>query len=167
MQVIARPNGAMRYMLIVIDVFSMFFWAIPVHSKDAKAITAAFQQVLTTANPRNPWRLQTDKSKKLLNSEFQPLMKRHGIKHLPVRASKTRPYWSDSTAPLRPGYGHICQIAISCAEQMSSRTWLTHTTTRTTAPSALRRPMFRRGTRTAYGCAFRRWQHLPKAFNSS
>ena len=56
MQGIARQNGGMRYLLTVIDVFSKFAWAIPVHSKDAKAITAAFGQVLTTANPRHPQR---------------------------------------------------------------------------------------------------------------
>ena len=42
MQGIAKQNGGMRYLLTVIDVFSKFAWAIPVHSKDATAITAAF-----------------------------------------------------------------------------------------------------------------------------
>ena len=61
MQGIARQNGGMRYLLIIIDVFSKFAWAVPVHSKDAKAITAAFNQVLKAAHPRHPRRLQTDK----------------------------------------------------------------------------------------------------------
>ena len=81
MQGIARQNGGMRYMFTVIDVFSMFAWAVPVHSKDAKAITAAFDQVLTAAHPRYPRRLQTDKGKEFFNSEFANLMKRHGIEH--------------------------------------------------------------------------------------
>ena len=81
MQSIAKQNGGMRYLLTVIDVFSQFAWAIPVHLKDAKAITAAFEQVLTTANPRHPQRLQTDKGKEFFNSNFQTLMKRHGIQH--------------------------------------------------------------------------------------
>ena len=81
MQGIAKQNGGMRYLFTVIDVFSKFAWAIPVHSKDAKAITAAFGQVLTTANPRHPRRLQTDKGKEFFNSNFQALMKRHGIQH--------------------------------------------------------------------------------------
>ena len=51
----------------------------PVHSKDAKAITAAFEQVLTIANPRHPKRIQTDKGKEFFNSNFQTLIKRHGI----------------------------------------------------------------------------------------
>ena len=80
-RLLRRAKKLMRYLLIVIDVFAKFAWAIPVHSKDAKAITAAFGQVLTTANLRHPRRLQTDKSKEFYNSNFQALMKRHGIQH--------------------------------------------------------------------------------------
>ena len=81
MQGIARQNGGMKYLLTVIDVFSTFAWAIPVHSKNAKAITEAFEQVLITAKPRQPRRLQTDKGKKFFNSDFQALMKLHKIRH--------------------------------------------------------------------------------------
>ena len=70
MKGIAKQNGGMRYLLIVIDVFSKFAWAIQVHSKNAKAITTAFRQVLTTENPRHPQRLQTDKGKEFFNSDF-------------------------------------------------------------------------------------------------
>ena len=78
---IARQNGEMRYILTVIDVFSIFAWAIPVHCRDAKAITAAFKQVLTAANLRHQRRLQTDKSKEFVNFNIQALMKHHGIQH--------------------------------------------------------------------------------------
>ena len=71
----------MRYLLTVIDVFSKFACAIPVHFKDAKAITAVFGKVLTTANPRHPQRLHTDKGKEFFNSNFQSLIKRYGIQH--------------------------------------------------------------------------------------
>ena len=70
MQSISKQNGGIRYFLTVIDIFSKLAWAIPVHSKDAKAITAAFGQVLTTANLLHPQRLQTDKGKDFFNSEF-------------------------------------------------------------------------------------------------
>ena len=36
----------------------------------------------TIANPRHPKRLQTDKGTKFFKSDFQDLMKRHGIKYL-------------------------------------------------------------------------------------
>ena len=63
MQGKVRHFVEIMYLLTVIDVFSKFAWAIPVHSNDAKAITAALGQVLTTENPRHPQRLQTDKGK--------------------------------------------------------------------------------------------------------
>ena len=81
MQGIARQNSGMKYLLTVIDVFSKFAWAILVHPKDAKAITMAFGQMLTAANPRHLRRLQTDKCKEFFNSDFQALMKRNGIQH--------------------------------------------------------------------------------------
>ena len=76
---IAKQNGGMSYLLTESDVFSKFAWAVLVHSKDAKAITAAFVQVLTTANSRHSRRLQTDKGKKFFNSNFQALMILHDI----------------------------------------------------------------------------------------
>ena len=71
----------MWYLFKVLYIFSKFAWAVPIHTKDAKAITAAFGQMLTIANPRHPKRLQTDKGKELFNTNFQTLMKRHGIQH--------------------------------------------------------------------------------------
>ena len=81
MQGIAMQNGEMRYLLTVIDVFSKFTWVVPVHSKDAKTITEVFDQVLTTATPRQTRRLQTDKGKEFCNSDLQNLIKRHKIQH--------------------------------------------------------------------------------------
>ena len=63
MQDMARHNGEMRNLLTVIGVFSKFAWVVPVHSKNTKAITAAFEQVFTAANLRHLGRIQTDKSK--------------------------------------------------------------------------------------------------------
>ena len=81
MQGIVRQNGGMRYLLNVIGVFSKFAWAIPVHSKNAKTITEAFDHVLITAKPQQPHRLQTDKGKEFFNSDFRALMKRYKIQH--------------------------------------------------------------------------------------
>ena len=81
MQGIARLNGGLKYLLTVIAVFSKFAWAMPVHSIDAKAITAAFGQVLIAANPRHPRRLHNNKGKEFFNSDFTALMKRNGIQH--------------------------------------------------------------------------------------
>ena len=65
----------------MIDGFSKFAWAVPVHSKDATTITAAFEQVLTTANLRHQKRLQSDKGKEFFNSNVQTMMKGYSIQH--------------------------------------------------------------------------------------
>ena len=88
MQGIARQTGGMRYLLTVIDVFSKFAWAVPVHSKDSIAISGAFRKVLNDAKPRHPRRLQTDKGKEFFNSEFQALIKRHGIQHFATESEQ-------------------------------------------------------------------------------
>ena len=63
MQHIAKQNDEMRYIIIVIDVFSKFAKAIQVHFLDGKAMTVTFKQVLTAANPRHLQRLQIDNSR--------------------------------------------------------------------------------------------------------
>ena len=50
MQGIARQKDRIRYFLTVINVFSKFSCAIPFHSKNAKAITAASGKC---SQPRN------------------------------------------------------------------------------------------------------------------
>ena len=80
MQNIARQNDGMRYLLIVIDVFSKFAWTILVHSKNANnhggVWARAYNREFTQAQ-----RLPTDKGKKLINSNFMALMKYYGISH--------------------------------------------------------------------------------------
>ena len=71
----------MRNILIVIDVLFNFAYAISVHFKDAKAITAAFGQVLIVENPRHPRRLQTDKGEECFDSNYCILLNRHGIQN--------------------------------------------------------------------------------------
>ena len=88
MQAIARQNGGARYLLTVIDVFSKYAWVAPVKSKDAKTVTEAFHQVLVTAAPRHPGRLQTDKGKEFFNSNFASLMKRRKIEHFASESDK-------------------------------------------------------------------------------
>ena len=67
MEGIAMQNNGMKYILTVIDVFSKFAWVVPVYFKNAKAITAAFRQLLIAAKLRHHRRLQTDNGKEFFN----------------------------------------------------------------------------------------------------
>ena len=88
LQGIARQNGGIKYILTVNYVFSKFAWTVPIQSTIANTTTAAFVNVLTSANPRHHQRLQTDKGNKFFNSDFQALMKRHVIRQFATEGEK-------------------------------------------------------------------------------
>ena len=74
---LAPHNDGMRYLLTCIDVFSKRAWAIPVRTKSARDVTRAFENVLEDGKCNM---VQSDKGTEFLNSTFQTMLKRHGIK---------------------------------------------------------------------------------------
>ena len=86
-----RENNGNRYILIVFDVFSKFAWSKPVKNKDGKLVRNAFKSVLTTADPRKPDRLQTDKGKEVFNRDFTGLRTKYGIYHFASESDQKQP----------------------------------------------------------------------------
>lgn len=74
----ARVNKGYRYILVVINAFSKYVWALPVKRKTGSDVTKAMQQVLSSKPPKN---LQTDMGKEFYNKEFAALMKKFNINH--------------------------------------------------------------------------------------
>ncbi|XP_071051479.1 uncharacterized protein [Onthophagus taurus] len=75
----ARQNSGYRYILVVIDVFSKYAWAVPVKTKSGKDVTKAMKSILKDANvPKN---LQTDQGKEFYNKDFMSLMSKLKINH--------------------------------------------------------------------------------------
>ena len=75
----AGQNGGNRCILVVIDVFSKYAWAVPVKTKSAKDVTKAMKTILKDGNvPKN---LQTDNGKEFYNKEFKSLMSNLKINH--------------------------------------------------------------------------------------
>ena len=81
MQAISRSNKGFNYILIVIDVFSKFVWAIPVKDKGSTCMKDGFEQLFKKAHPRKPIKLQTDKGKEFVNKTVQKVFKDHGVIH--------------------------------------------------------------------------------------
>jgi transposase InsO family protein len=81
MQQLAEKNNGYKYLLTCIDVLSKFAWVVPVKSKDAKHILAAWRTLLRRARPRKPQRLQTDKGKEFFNQDVSGFLKEQGIHH--------------------------------------------------------------------------------------
>ena len=70
-------NDGMRYILTYIDVFTKRAWAVPVRTKSGRDVAEAFEKILSDGECNMA---QSDKGTEFLNSTFQAMFKRSGIK---------------------------------------------------------------------------------------
>lgn len=74
----AKHNKGYRYILVVINAFTKFLWAIPVKRKTGHDVAIAFKKILHQNVPRN---LQTDNGKEFYNKDFKRLVAQYNINH--------------------------------------------------------------------------------------
>jgi Integrase core domain len=74
---VSRANDGYRYLLTCIDVLSKYAFAVPLKTKGAIEVTAAFENEILAE--RQCRMLQTDKGSEFKNSTFQNMLKKHGI----------------------------------------------------------------------------------------
>lgn len=74
---LANYNSGYRYILMCIDVFSKFAFAVPLKTKTGREVAEAMESIL---DERQCALLQGDKGAEWLNSNFQQMVKRRGIK---------------------------------------------------------------------------------------
>ena len=72
----AKENDNVKYLLVVIDIFSRFGWAYPLTDKSANSVSSAIKKLL---RDRKPNKLQTDQGKEFVNSTFKQLMKENDV----------------------------------------------------------------------------------------
>jgi len=77
MSAYAKVNKSHHFILVVIDNFSKYAWAIPTKTKSGRDVTAAMRTVLEEG--RQPRRLHVDRGKEFYNSFFKNLMDEYGI----------------------------------------------------------------------------------------
>jgi len=65
-----------NYILTVIDIFSKYAWAVPIHKKTGEEIKTSFQKLF---KERIPSKIQTDKGLEFINKPTQELFKKHNI----------------------------------------------------------------------------------------
>ena len=73
-------NKGFRYILIVIDNFSKYLWAIPLRNKYSQTITNEFSNILIKSQ-RSPLKIESDRGSEFYNSIFQNLLKTKNIQH--------------------------------------------------------------------------------------
>ena len=81
-------NDGTTFLLTVIDVFSKRAWCVPLKSKSAASLVAAFRQLLDDNN--RPTTLQTDKGSEFLNRSLQRLLKQYGVHHFATHNEETK-----------------------------------------------------------------------------
>jgi hypothetical protein len=82
-------NKGNHYILTVIDVFSKFAWAIPVHRKSGDFTTNAFKSILRKSK-RKPKRIQFDKGTEFLNKSFKSFLEKQKIKYYCLESSAVK-----------------------------------------------------------------------------
>ena len=71
-------NKGIKYLLMVIDVFSKFGWIEPLKDKKGETVAAAFEKIFKSG--RQPRLLWTDKGKEFYNKNVNQLLSRKNIK---------------------------------------------------------------------------------------
>ena len=72
----SKQNSGYKYILMVIDVFSKFGWAVPLKSKTGAAVAEALKSIFEEETPKKLW---VDKGGEFYNKTLDSILKKRGI----------------------------------------------------------------------------------------
>ena len=72
----SKVNGGFKYILMVIDVFSKYGWAVPLKSKTGSEVTGALETIFKNYTPKKLW---VDQGTEFYNDILKPILTKHGI----------------------------------------------------------------------------------------
>ena len=75
-----KSNQGVRYILVVIDVFSKYLWLRPLKDKKGSSVVEAFESIFQEG--RTPERIRTDKGQEFRARVVQSLFKSENIRHM-------------------------------------------------------------------------------------
>ena len=78
MQKYGKWNKGIKYLLMVIDVFSKYGWIVPLKDKKTEIISLAFDKIFEKSK-RKPEKLWTYKGSEFVSKHFKDFLKRHNI----------------------------------------------------------------------------------------
>ena len=77
-QNLSKDNEGVKFLLVIVDVFSRFLWVRPLPDKKAKTVIEGFKDVLK--GPRQPKAIRTDKGSEFNNRYFKQFVEERKIK---------------------------------------------------------------------------------------
>ena len=79
MQKFSKWNKGVKYLLMVIDVFSKYGWIKPLKDKKTESVSLAFDEIFKKSK-RKPTMLWTDKGSEFISKHFKEFLKKNKIK---------------------------------------------------------------------------------------
>jgi hypothetical protein len=76
-----KHNNGFQYVLVFIDVFSKYVWAIPCKNKSSETVLKAVSKIFDSTQ-RRPKYIRSDKGREFLNSLVQNFFKRNQIRYI-------------------------------------------------------------------------------------
>ena len=77
----ARSNSGVRYILVLIDVFSRYAFVEPLKSKDGVSVRNALEALFRKSGRRPTYSLTTDEAKEFRNASVRRLLKSYRIRY--------------------------------------------------------------------------------------
>ena len=78
MQKYSKWNEGVKYLLMVIDVFSKYGWIVPLKDKKTESVSLAFDEIFKKSE-RKPEKLWTDKGSEFVSKHFKDFLKKNKI----------------------------------------------------------------------------------------
>ena len=78
MQKYSKWNKGVKYLLMVIDIFSKYGWIVPLKDKKTESVSLAFDTIFEKSK-RKPEKLWTDKGSEFISKHFKDFLKKHNI----------------------------------------------------------------------------------------
>ena len=78
MQKFSKWNKGIKYLLMIIDVFSKYSWIKPLKDKKTESVSKAFNEIFKK-NKRKPQMLWTDKGSEFISKHFKEVLNKAGI----------------------------------------------------------------------------------------
>ena len=77
----SKHNNGVRYVLLVIDIFSRYAWAVPLQNKQATTVKEGFDVLLDKSKGRTPQKVRTDPGGEFANRIMKKWFDDHHILH--------------------------------------------------------------------------------------
>ena len=94
MQKFSKWNKGIKYLLMVIDVFSKYGWIAPLKDKKTESVRTAFDEILKK-NKREPEMLWTDKGSEFNSKHFKDFLKKKKMKLYHTEMKKNQAWLKD------------------------------------------------------------------------